>query len=324
MLRHLELKSMLKTHKSAPELSGLEFAGLEKPSKSRITPNQTGLTKSDVIFTPKQDKSTASIESDLPLDTPVVNINNLSVHIGKKAVLSDINLEIFPGQVTALLGPNGAGKSTLLKSLCQETALSSGDISMFGKPLLDWNRAELAKSLAVLPQHASLTFPFKVHEVVQMGLYPLTIGQQQGNDLVDKQLEQVALSALKYRSYPTLSGGEKQRVQLARVLTQLAQAESHPILLLDEPTSALDLAQQHRVLELAHTLAHEHNYCVVVVLHDLNQACRYADRLVVLEQGEVVSDGAPYEALTAEIIEKVWHYKPTLIVDPKSKLPLIF
>ncbi|WP_231919210.1 heme ABC transporter ATP-binding protein [Shewanella sp. UCD-FRSSP16_17] len=309
MMRNLELKSMLKTHKSAPALSGLELAGADT--------NNTPLTQ-------HKSKPDAFSHSAVQASPSVINIRDLSVHIGKKAVLTDINLDIMPGQVTALLGPNGAGKSTLLKSLCQEVALTSGEITLQNKPLAKWDRAELAKSLAVLPQHASLTFPFKVHEVVQMGLYPLTLNQQQGAELVDKQLEQVALSALKYRSYPTLSGGEKQRVQLARVLTQLAQAPSHPILFLDEPTSALDLAQQHRVLELAQSLAREQNYCVIVVLHDLNQACRYADRLVILEQGEVVSDGAPYEALTAEVIEKVWHYKPTLVIDPKSNLPLIF
>ena len=318
MLRNLECKSMFKTYQSAPQITGLALDGL-KPVESAPADR-----KSATFMLKQKSARTEGSTSSSATENAVVSINNLSVHIGKKPVLNDINLEIMPGQVTALLGPNGAGKSTLLKSLCQETELSAGSISMLGKPLHDWNRAELAKSLAVLPQHASLTFPFKVHEVVQMGLYPLSISQQQGLEIVDKQLQQVALSALKYRSYPTLSGGEKQRVQLARVLTQLAQAESTPILLLDEPTSALDLAQQHRVLELAHTLAHKHNYCVIVVLHDLNQACRYADRLVVLEQGEVVSDGKPAEALTADIIEKVWHYKPTLVIDPNNKLPLIF
>ena len=318
MLRKLECKSMFKTYQSAPQITGLALDGL-KPVE--LAPADR---KSATFMLKQKSARTEGSTSSSATENAVVSINNLSVHIGKKPVLNDINLEIMPGQVTALLGPNGAGKSTLLKSLCQETELSAGSISMLGKPLHNWNRAELAKSLAVLPQHASLTFPFKVHEVVQMGLYPLSISQQQGLEIVDKQLQQVALSALKYRSYPTLSGGEKQRVQLARVLTQLAQAESTPILLLDEPTSALDLAQQHRVLELAHTLAHKHNYCVVVVLHDLNQACRYADRLVVLEQGEVVSDGKPAEALTADIIEKVWHYKPTFVIDPNNKLPLIF
>ena len=166
--------------------------------------------------------SQASSTAQQSRQDAVISIENVSVHIGNKTVLNAINLDIKPGQVTALLGPNGAGKSTLLKSLCQEVSLSSGGISVLGKPLAQWDRSQLAKSLAVLPQHASLTFPFKVHEVVQMGLYPLTISQHQGHELVDEQLKKVALSALKHRSYPTLSGGEKQRVQLARVLTQLA------------------------------------------------------------------------------------------------------
>ena len=259
-----------------------------------------------------------------PINSAIIEFNNVSVHIGKKSVLNNINLQIKSGQVTALLGPNGAGKSSLLKCLSQEAALTSGDIKVWGNTLPLWDRSCLAKSLAVLPQHASLTFPFKVHEVVKMGLYPLTISQQQGNDLVDYQLEQVALSPLKYRSYPTLSGGEKQRVQLARVLTQLAQAEQSPILLLDEPTSALDLAQQHRVLSLARELAHQHNYAVIVVLHDLNQASRYADRLVILDNGSVVSDGTPIEALTAEIINKVWHYNPVVVMEPGNPAPLLF
>ncbi|WP_227006648.1 heme ABC transporter ATP-binding protein [Shewanella donghaensis] len=260
----------------------------------------------------------------LPINNSAVKIRNLSVNIGNKPVLSDVNLQLKSGQVTALLGPNGAGKSTLLKSLCQEVTLSTGDISVYGEQLKSWDRQQLAKSLAVLPQHASLTFPFKVHEVVEMGLYPLTVNQQQGQAIVDEKLEQVALTALKYRSYPTLSGGEKQRVQLARVLTQLAQAPENPILLLDEPTSALDLAQQHRVLSLAKSLAHDHHYAVIVVLHDLNQACQYADRLVILENGVVVSDAAPAQALTADIIEKVWHYKPTMMLDAKTNTQYIF
>ncbi|GIU14033.1 heme ABC transporter ATP-binding protein [Shewanella sp. MBTL60-007] len=254
----------------------------------------------------------------------VIQVSHLSVRIGNKPVLTDINLEIHAGQVTALLGPNGAGKSTLLKSLCQEVEADTGTINIYQEALNKWDRQLLAKSLAVLPQHASLTFPFKVHEVVEMGLYPLSINQQQGKALVDKQLDKVALTHLKLRSYPTLSGGEKQRVQLARVLTQLAQSERPPILLLDEPTSALDLAQQHRVLGLAKMLAHEHNYAVIVVLHDLNQASRYADRLVVLENGSIVSDGEPCETLTPETIRQVWHYDPVVVMEPGKQTPLLF
>ncbi|MGS0673711.1 heme ABC transporter ATP-binding protein [Shewanella sp. 0m-4] len=254
----------------------------------------------------------------------VLEVNQLSVRIGHKPVLTDINLQIKAGEVTALLGPNGAGKSTLLKSLCQDVEVEAGNIKIHGKSLSSWDRQQLAKSMAVLPQHASLTFPFKVREVVEMGLYPLSLNQQQGKRLVAEQLEQVALSHLKERSYPTLSGGEKQRVQLARVLTQLAQSEQSPILLLDEPTSALDLAQQHRVLGLARSLAHEQNHAVIVVLHDLNQASRYADRLVVLENGCIVSDGIPSETLTPETVRQVWHYDPVVVMEPGKQTPLLF
>ncbi|PKG75974.1 heme ABC transporter ATP-binding protein [Shewanella sp. GutCb] len=256
--------------------------------------------------------------------TTVIEIEHLSVRIGQKPVLTDINLRLKAGEVTALLGPNGAGKSTLLKSLCQEIELEAGRINIHQQPLTMWDRQKLAKLLAVLPQHASLTFPFQVHQVVEMGLYPLTLNQRQGEQLIDAQLEQVALSHLKYRSYPTLSGGEKQRVQLARVLTQLAQSDKPPILLLDEPTSALDLAQQHRVLKLVKSLAYEQNYAVVVVLHDLNQASRYADRLVILQQGDVVSDGPPHEALTPATIRQVWQYDPIVVNEPGQLTPLLF
>ena len=251
-------------------------------------------------------------------------ISQLDVSIGQKTVLSDINVQFKPGAVTALLGPNGAGKSTLLKALCQEISTPRHCIRLGHSQLADWPRRELAKSLAVLPQHASLTFPFTVSEVVAMGLYPLTISNKEGEALVAEQLAQVGLTHLAKRSYPTLSGGEKQRVQLARVLTQLSQSPFPPILLLDEPTSALDLAQQHRVLELAQNLAHQHAYTVIVVLHDLNQAARYSDQLIVLKQGRIVSEGTPAKALSVDTIRDVWDYEPVYVAAPQGGHPLIF
>ena len=253
-----------------------------------------------------------------------LSISKLDVSIGQKKVLSDINVQFKPGAVTALLGPNGAGKSTLLKALCQEISTPRQSIRLGHSQLADWPRRELAKSLAVLPQHASLTFPFTVSEVVAMGLYPLTISNKEGEALVAEQLAQVGLTHLAKRSYPTLSGGEKQRVQLARVLTQLSQSPFPPILLLDEPTSALDLAQQHRVLELAQNLAHQHAYTVIVVLHDLNQAARYSDQLIVLKQGRIVSEGTPAEALSVDTIREVWDYEPVYVPAPQGGHPLIF
>lgn len=253
-----------------------------------------------------------------------LSVCGLNISIGQKSVLRDINVQFQSGAVTALLGPNGAGKSTLLKALCQEIKTPSSSIKLGDISLGDWPRAALAKSLAVLPQHASLTFPFTVSEVVSMGLYPLTLNHQEGETLVAEQLAKVGLTHLAKRSYPTLSGGEKQRVQLARVLTQLSQSPFPPILLLDEPTSALDLAQQHRVLELAQRLAHEQAYTVVLVLHDLNQAARYSDQILVLKQGQIVSKGKPSEALSVKTIRQVWDYEPVYVPAPQGGHPLIF
>lgn len=253
-----------------------------------------------------------------------LSIANLSLTIGRKRVLDNIDMSFKAGQVTALLGPNGAGKSSLLKALCQEVAPNTGAIELNQRPLKVWQRAELAKSLAVLPQHASLTFPFSVTEVVAMGLYPLTINRVEGHKLINQQLAAVGLTHLANRSYPTLSGGEKQRVQLARVLTQLQQSPFAPILLLDEPTSALDLAQQHNVLQLVHNLAHEQGYTVVVVLHDLNQATRYADHLLVLKQGQLVAQGTATQALSTQTIRDVWGYDARLVASPDGGHPLIF
>lgn len=252
-----------------------------------------------------------------------LSVNNLDVAIGNKPLLHDINLTIQPGKITALLGPNGAGKSTLLKAICGEMPIAAGHVEFYGKSMTQWQRIELARHMGVLPQHNSLSFPFKVREVVEMGLFPLEASQAQARIIVDHALEQVDVCHLADRRYPTLSGGEKQRVQLARVLTQLSQAKQPPLLLLDEPTSALDLAQQHRVLNLAKELAHEQGVGVIAVLHDLNQAARYADELVVLHDGTIRSQGAPNKVLTDDEIETVWHYRPTLVTDPNHGTPVI-
>ncbi|MGL5027302.1 MAG: ATP-binding cassette domain-containing protein, partial [Shewanella oncorhynchi] len=171
-----------------------------------------------------QPSQSTTYSAKAQFDRTELSICQLDVNIGPKTVLSDINVQFQSGAVTALLGPNGAGKSTLLKALCQEISTPRQSIRLGHSQLADWPRSELAKSLAVLPQHASLTFPFTVSEVVAMGLYPLTISNIDGDALVAEQLAQVGLTHLAKRSYPTLSGGEKQRVQLARVLTQLRQS----------------------------------------------------------------------------------------------------
>nr|WP_256260946.1 heme ABC transporter ATP-binding protein [Shewanella sp. NIFS-20-20] len=239
-----------------------------------------------------------------------LTITELSVQQGRKVILRDINARFSYGSFTALLGPNGAGKSSLLKCISQDTRVHTGKISLYDRELTNWSRLELARQMAVLPQYASLSFPFTVQQVIAMGLYPLSLDMKAGEECVTAMLEQLQLTHLAQQSYPALSGGEKQRVHIARVLVQLTQAPRPAVLLLDEPTSALDLAQQHRVLGLLQTLAKERQFCVISVLHDINQAARYADQIMVLNQGNMVISGTPNECLTADLIESVWNYRP--------------
>lgn len=253
----------------------------------------------------------------------MLNITNLSAKIGSKSLLTNINFSAQPGTVTGLIGPNGAGKSTLLKCISQDIAINQGNITLHLQPLNHWPRLALAQHLGVLSQHASLSFPFSAKQVIEMGLYPLSLSQQQGQQVITQQLAQLDITHLSEHPYPQLSGGEKQRVQLARVLTQLSQASQAPLLLLDEPTSALDLAQQHNVLTLSRALAIEHNYIVVVVLHDLNQASRYCDQLLLLKQGKIYAKGTPPECLTAANIEDIWHYQAQFVKSPDGQGQII-
>lgn len=271
------------------------------------------------------------------LTNPIENINqavnaitasNINLKYGSDVILDNINVEIKAGQVTALLGPNGAGKSSLLKILCGEQELnhtpthSSPVIQYFGKPSTTWNKSVLAKHLGILPQHSTLSFPFLVKEVVKLGGLPLTVSNAELQNIAEEFMLNVGIDHLKNRLYPSLSGGEKQRVHLARVLTQLSQSNENKIFMLDEPTSALDLSHQHNTLMLAREMA-QSGAAIVVVLHDLNLASQYADRILLLHQGKIVSDGSPWQALTSENIEDVYHQKTMIMPHPQYNIPVV-
>lgn len=253
----------------------------------------------------------------------VLSGKHISIQFGQRKILDDITINIRAGEVTTLLGPNGAGKSTLLKLLCGEIA-SDSDISYFGHKRKDWKQAELAKHLGMLPQHSTLSFPFLAREVVELGAIPLNIPNTQAHALADKYMAMTEVTHLSDRLYPSLSGGEKQRLHLARVLVQLDQAGDKKILMLDEPTSALDLAHQHNTLKIARYLADEFNTAVVVVLHDLNLAAQYSDRLVMLHQGKVVCDAPPQGALNSNLIRQVYGYDSLITPHPTLGFPMVY
>ncbi|WP_299008057.1 heme ABC transporter ATP-binding protein [uncultured Shewanella sp.] len=253
----------------------------------------------------------------------MLSISKLTLKVNQKTILNNINFNASAGKVIGIIGPNGAGKSSLLKAISQDLVINKGKIHFYHQELIQWPKQKLATLLGVLPQESSLSFPFKVLDVVEMGLYPLSISRQQGQIVIDDLLEKLAISHLKNRPYPSLSGGEKQRVHLARVLTQLSQAQKPPLLLLDEPTSALDLAQQHKVLGLVQSLAKQSQYTVITVLHDLNLASRYADELLIMKQGEIVQKGSPEQCLTRQNINDIWHYNPSILTSGPHTNPII-
>ena len=250
-----------------------------------------------------------------------ISAKNISYQLNNKIILDDINLDLHCGEVTTLLGPNGAGKSTLLKILCDEIE-SNNEIRYFNKKKEKWNKSLLAQQLGILPQQSSLSFAFSVSEVVELGGLPLDLPNKTLAPLTRSMMQKTGIEHLAERLYPSLSGGEKQRVHLARVLTQVSQYQQK-IVMLDEPTSALDLSHQHNTLRLARELAAE-GAAVVVVLHDLNLAAQSSDRIIVLKDGKLQADGKPWEAITTEMIERVYGHKTLIQTHPMYDFPVVY
>ena len=253
-----------------------------------------------------------------------LHAEHLTVRVGAATLAEDISLTVVPGEILAVIGPNGAGKSTVLKALAGEIALTSGTVTVDGRPLADWRPRDLARVRAVLPQRSDLSFGFAVGEVVLMGRTPHLSG---GESLDDHR---IALDAMRLtrtepfadRVYTTLSGGERQRVQLARVLAQIWEGEEPRYLLLDEPTNNLDLSHQHSTLATARGFAGR-GVGVLAVLHDLNLAAQYADRIVVLKDGSVLAGGTPHEVLTPPLIELTYDVSVLVQPHPQMDCPLV-
>jgi iron complex transport system ATP-binding protein len=252
----------------------------------------------------------------------MLRAENLAVQRGPCTVLADINLELRPGEVLGVLGPNGAGKSTLLGALCGELQPSHGAVWLDQRRLQDWPGSERAQRLAVLPQTSTLNFAFRVEEVVGMGRLPHASGRVRDAQIIEQALEAADALHLAGRSYLALSGGERQRVHLARVLAQLWPGGEGQMLLLDEPTSMLDPLHQHTTLQATRAFV-EQGAAVLVILHDLNLAARYCDRLLLLDRGRPHALGSPEQVLRAEPLQAVFGLEVLIQKHPERGHPLI-
>ncbi|WP_285418145.1 heme ABC transporter ATP-binding protein [Pseudomonas sp. efr-133-TYG-5] len=252
----------------------------------------------------------------------MLRAHNLHIRRGRKTVLADVSLQLEPGEVLGVLGPNGAGKSTLLGALCGELAASEGEILLDGQALQHWTGAQRAQRLAVLPQVSTLDFAFRVEEVVGMGRLPWQSGRVRDEDIVAAALRAADAGHLAGRSYLALSGGERQRVHLARVLAQLWPGQAGQTLLLDEPTSMLDPLHQHTTLQAVRAFA-DRGASVLVILHDLNLAARYCDRLLLLEGGRPVALDTPQRVLRPDTLKAVFSLEVLVQSHPERGHPLI-
>jgi iron complex transport system ATP-binding protein len=230
----------------------------------------------------------------------------IALRRGGKNLLAGVDFHLSPGELVAVVGPNGAGKTSLMRILSGEYPPDSGTVQLDGMPLQRWSPRLLARRRAVLPQETSLDFPLSALEVALMGRMP-HVRSSRDRQLALDALHQADAAHLAHRIFPTLSGGERQRVQLARVLCQLRDdsAPAPRYLLLDEPTAALDLAHQYTLLRTVRRLVDD-GFGGLAILHDLNLAAQFADRIVVMAGGRIVTAGDPRTVLVPELIREVY------------------
>ncbi|WP_139803503.1 iron-enterobactin ABC transporter ATP-binding protein [Cronobacter sakazakii] len=246
----------------------------------------------------------------------------LTLGYGDFRVADGLNVAIPDGKFTAIIGPNGCGKSTLLRTLSRLMKPLGGQVRLDGEAIQHFATKEVARRIGLLAQNASAPGDITVAELVARGRYPhqplFTRWRDEDERAVQKAMAATGVTALADQSVDTLSGGQRQRAWIAMVL-----AQETSILLLDEPTTWLDIIHQIDLLELLCALNREQGYTLAAVLHDLNQACRYANHLIALRDGKIIAEGAPSEIVDAALIEAIYGLRCMIIEDPVAGTPLV-
>jgi iron complex transport system ATP-binding protein len=254
-------------------------------------------------------------------ERPGVELQGVSYRAGDTLILDEVSVRFRPLRFNVVLGPNGAGKSTLLRVATGLARPTTGTVSYDEEPIASFGAERLARTRAVLSQHVELAFPLPAADVVMMGRYPHygRVPTLRDRTIVRQALELVGMTERSEQPYSTLSGGEQQKVQLARVLAQIwsddaASASGHRFLFLDEPTSSLDVHYQLHLLDVARGLLHR-NCTVVAILHDLNVAFRYGDHFVLLDGGRIAYEGERAEEIPRTVLERVFRVHARRLAD---------
>lgn len=250
-----------------------------------------------------------------------IKTKDLNISYGNLDIVKDLNLEIPKGKITTIIGANGCGKSTILKTIARILQPKSGDIFINDKNIKDQSSKELAKTMAVLPQSPQAPSGLTVEELISYGRFPHQKGfgkmKKEDKDIVSWALEATGIYEFRDRKIEALSGGQRQRAWIA-----MALAQQTDILVLDEPTTYLDLAHQLEVLNLLEELNKKQGTTIVMVIHELNNAARFADHMIGVKKGKIACQGSAYEVMTKENLKELFNIDAEIVSDPRTNKPV--
>ena len=247
--------------------------------------------------------------------------SKLDIAYEERLIVEDLNIQIPQGKITALVGANGSGKSTILKTMARIMSPKAGSVLLDGKSIHKQSTREVAKQLAILPQNPTAPEGLTVTELVSYGRFPYQkgFGSMRAEDkrMIEWAIEVTGMVEFHDRPIDQLSGGQRQRAWIA-----MALAQETDILFLDEPTTFLDMAHQLEVLQLLEHLNATANRTIVMVVHDLNHASRYAQHMIGIKQGKAIAEGSPVEVMTSDVLREVFNIEADIVMDPRSNVPL--
>ncbi len=250
-----------------------------------------------------------------------INTKNLNISYGNLDIVKDLNLDIPKGKITTIIGSNGCGKSTILKTIARIIQPKSGDIYVNNKNIKEQNPKDLAKTMAVLPQSPQAPSGLTVEELISYGRFPHQKGfgklKNDDKDIITWALKSTGIEEFRDRPIQALSGGQRQRAWIA-----MALAQQTDILILDEPTTYLDLAHQLEILQLLEDLNRKQGTTIVMVIHELNNAARFADHMIGVKKGKVVCQGTSHEVMTKENLKELFNIDAEIVQDPRNNKPV--